>query len=285
LEKELSITVSFIGQKPVVYQFHKFPVRVGRSAKCDLAICHEAIPRELCLAWLEEDGSKVRIEERPGLTNPLKKGARTLNGGIEGRQVELSAGPVALAFAPASIITQHQHRTSIRLYLIASVVALCLLGITLNTHLGKTSKRLHSVDRLPSTPLCAVEAESCAKPESCIEKARLLATRARAIISSHTNDEGSTVRAASMLHRAARLYSSVNHQEASSTAQEAASLSKAANDNYNRDITVLRLALRNSSKLSARNAARRLLDQLKDCNGEFRPQLEELAASPARKEE
>jgi len=146
--KELSITVRVGSEPATVYKFDRFPVMVGRSPSCHLAICHESIPRELFTVWLENECSTVRVEERPDLKNPLLDRGVPVKSGISGAKLDLTVGPVVIhleAAAPVGEIVSaegtSEEKWSLRRRMIAAAGIVLLVSMAV---LGVSSSRQRS---------------------------------------------------------------------------------------------------------------------------------------------
>ncbi len=286
--KELFIRVSFPGRNEAIYRFRETPVRVGRSPECHLSICHQAVPRELCIAWLEEDGRTVRVEERPQLTNPLLKGKNLVTGGVSGKSIELTVGPLKLQFASEEgriDVSNHKSRRPIRPVFFA-IVGLALFSIAaLSIFKDVGSHHQSGIRQLPDDPLCRTVTEYCESPHSCLERARLLATRARELLLRPGHLPINEIRAASLLGRAARLYESGNAPEADDIRREATQIEDRVRDSYKRDVVALRRSLESGGPNHAGDIAKRVHSYLIDCDGPGRRWLSRLIASTNQNKE
>ncbi|MCP4606153.1 MAG: hypothetical protein GY847_37510 [Proteobacteria bacterium] len=290
--KELTIKVTFPGKREAIYRFKESPVRVGRSSECHLSICHEAVPRELCLAWLEDDGRTVRIEERPHLTNSLLNGKSLVTGGVSGANVELTLGPLKLRFAPEENFIgvsggqeQSPKQKQVRPFVLAAAGLAVFLAASLLIMKDRNVAHTNNFQLLPDDPFCQTIEEHCELPVSCLERARLLTTRARELLSKPLSSPSHEVSAASLFERAAQLYETIKAPEAIQTRRKAARMKEQVRDAYRRDVVALRRSLKSAGSIDPVDMARRVSGYLIDCDGPGRYWLDGLIANTDQKKE
>ncbi|MDD5305944.1 MAG: hypothetical protein PHU25_01360 [Deltaproteobacteria bacterium] len=286
---ELSVRVAVPGSREAVYRFAEPVVRVGRSDACHLSICHEAVPRELCRAWVEEGGGSVRVEERPGLRNPLMKGKRPVRGGVAGPVLHLSIGPVSLVFEPADPI--HRPASSAKPGLRrAAFAGLALATVACAVLLA--SDRLDRtplsgpVDTLPATPFASPTRTSCPDVGECVVEARLSASRARELLSRPGATPGTGVAATRLLRDAATKLALAGASDATDVATQADDLERRTLAAYRREVLALERALERGDEPAKGAAARNLIEFLGAGDDPARTFLSSLAraAGPVRKE-
>ncbi|MCP4674923.1 MAG: hypothetical protein GY854_05325 [Deltaproteobacteria bacterium] len=276
--KELSVTVTFPGTPEATYRFREFPVRIGRLPECHLSICHESVPRDLCLVWLEDEGRTVRVEERPGLTNPLFVGRSLVAGGLSGDVVDLAVGPVKLKLASVERLADSKASGKGRQSWFQIIVALGLVVLGISVFFGhgvgqKTDSDMSEM--LPDEPFCGPAKETCRSKEACDERARILVSRGRELLSRPGFSPSDQVRAAIFLERGARFYAAAGAPVTSSIQREADEAKGKVASAYKRDVMKLRRSLREDATAVARvNAARRVSSYLVECAGPGRRRLE-----------
>jgi hypothetical protein len=266
--KELSITVFAPGKPEATFRFENRPICVGRSGNCHLSIRHEAIPRELCMAWLEEEGSIVRVEERPHLTNPLITKGSVVSGGISGKRVELCVGPIQLVFAPADeeICAPGKKTTNWVRITGLSILSLATLFWAIAMEDEKKITGRVTLD-LPDSPLCPGKDERCDSFETCTERARLLASRAEEIHSRPSASTRDRVRATSFLVRAARLYEDWGAPETGRVRGASKTAVQSTIQSYRLDVATLRSVLSGrTSYKKLENVAKTVEAYLFDCH-------------------
>jgi HPt (histidine-containing phosphotransfer) domain-containing protein len=279
---ELFIMVKYPGMSDTTYSFDKFPVRIGRSETCHLSICHQAIARELCTAWIEPDGRTVRVEERPRLTNPLLSGKTRVTGGISGGVLDLSVGPCKLSFYSK----KNNPKTGYRKKRLAILLALVVVVLFVSG-LGKRdrgSSHPGVVASLPKTPFCAVRAEECTSPAVCSERARLLLGRAREMLSRPNIDRAERIRAAGMMRSAVGLYGRVSPHLSDTVQQEVADIEHQLTQQYQQDIVGLKRALDVNDLETAHETAHRIYQDIEGCNSEAAEALARLIAITQKEE-
>jgi hypothetical protein len=251
----LLITVETPDNGSTTYRFEQCRVRVGRHGDCDLSICHEAMPRELCVAWIEDDNCTVRVEERPQLTNPLIDGKSIVAGGVSGTRMELSVGPIMLRFAVSegtSISAKEKKgEGSKRVGMVAASATLITLAAVFMGETKKDPSDENGFSKLPDSPFCPPRADGCDMPAICLERARLLITRARDLNSRPGRNREHKVRAATYLRRAAQLHSQLKSPLMDTLERETFLSEEAVTAAYRRDVTMLRRALRRGRKHGA----------------------------------
>ncbi len=267
----LLITVEIPETGQTTYRFEKGRVRVGRHQACDLSICHQVMPRELCVAWVEDDSHTVRVEERPRLTNPLIKGKTIVAGGVSGKRMVLSVGSIRLRFeagegtAPA-VSRKKGPVTKPLLFAAPGAIILGLAVIFLGGTNGDAS-RASGFSTLPDNPFCPVEEDPCDAPESCMERARLLITRAGDLRSRPGGRLEYQVRAATFLRRAAYLCHAAKSPRFPLVEQEASRMEDAIGKAYRRDVMLLRGTVREGGKIAKMGeAAARVVAYLGPCH-------------------
>lgn len=267
--RELAVRVVLPGEPPRIYRFADPVIRIGRSPDCQLAICHEAVPRELCVAWLEDDGRTVHVEERAGLTNPLLHGNRLVRGGVSGERVELAVGPILLGLAPSApgnhvFQASAPRRISRAAAAAALLAAVALFGGAILVRGEKTSAS--RPDQLPEDPWCSAEVPACGAPQACREQARLLATRAEEVLARPSGAPEDRVRAVLMLDRAERLAAAGGAPDAGALQAKLAERRRAVTAEYRREAVALKQLVRAGSEPTATEQARRVLAYLAECH-------------------
>lgn len=255
---ELQIEVVLPGVPGRSYRFSETPVLVGRAETCHLGVRHAAMPRELCRIWLENDGRRVRVEERPGLTNPLLAGGRPVRGGVSGPRLELTVGPVRLVAEPAGL-RQAGGRAHPRRRVLAGLGVLALvagLALVLGSSPRGTVDPLAA--RLPSSPFPRTgEAGSGTGGDP--GRAALLESRAAELLSRPEAAPADGIEAALLLRRAASL---LPQDEARTVAARALALEAALAASYREQGLALERALARGDARAASQAAGELLSYL-----------------------
>jgi hypothetical protein len=277
----LLITVEIPDNGCTTYRFEQCRVRVGRHQDCDLSICHEAMPRELCVAWIEDDNCTLRVEESPRLTNPLINGKNIVAGGVSGPGMELAVGPIVLRFTVSDrksfSVQEKKAGGRNRVGMVAAGATLITLAAVFIGGTPKDPYRKNGFSKLPDSPFCSFLADRCDMPEICTERARLLITRARDLNSRPGGNREHKVRAASLLRRAARLHSRLNSLLVDTLEQEASRSEEAVTTAYRRDVSMLGRALRRGRKSAAiALAAKRVFGHLGACHSRERAWLQRL---------
>ncbi len=262
---ELSITVSIPGSCSSTYQFSDPIVRIGRSPDCHLTISHEAVPRDLCSCWLEEEGNLVRVEERSGLTNPLLVDRKRVIGGISGAALTLQVGPVFLDIEPAKSVTINRssaNRRSPRTVLIAAL-AVVAIGVML---LPTPDEKAGSIgpDVLPRSPLPEVSVEPCPSSHGCKERSDLLISRADALLDHAHPSPADQIRAIGLLTHAAELVRSTSKKTAERLSGRVAVLERRVLAAYRREVLALMQALETGDSPRTAAAARNVAAYLGD---------------------
>ncbi len=276
--KELSVTITFLGAPEATYRFREFPVRIGRLPECHLSICHESVPRDLCLVWLEDEGRTVRVEERPGLTNPLFVGRSLVTGGLSGDVVDLAIGPLKLKLASVERLADSKASGKRWQPWFRAMLALGLVVLGISVFLGrevgqKTDSKVSEM--LPDEPFCSPVKETCESKEACDERARILVSRGRELLSRPGSSPSAEVRAAIFLERGARFYAAAGTAVASGVQREADEAKGKVTSAYKRDVMKLRRLLGEDATEGARvNAARRVSSYLVECDGPGRRRIE-----------
>ncbi len=251
-----------------IYSFDTFPVRIGRSASCHLSIGHQAVPRELCTAWIEPDGTTIRVEERPHLTTPLLRGRSRVCGGVSAPEIDLKVGPITLSFragAPKSSTVQRS-RTKMIFYASAIVALVGLARICLFP--GDSPADSHMLPAsLPKTPFCADSVIHCDSPKQCERKARLAIGRARETLSHPGAGPREHIEAAVTLKAAAKRLALDNIDDARSVAEEAERIHAVLTRRYQRNVMALKEGLRVGNKEKIHRFARLVLEDIETCDG------------------
>lgn len=262
--KEISVMVRAPGTEPRTYLFDEQTLEIGRSPDCHVSICHEAVPRRLCSVWLEEGGRRVRVEEHPGLTNPLMRGSKPIRGGLSGQRLDLSVGPVELHLAPSGLRTPVQSRRGVSRngkIVIAGALASSLIVWGAIALVSQDPPRVDPLSGLPASPF--LESRDLPDPSGSVEKARLLYTRAQLLLESRDPSPASSVQAAAMISRSGRMLAASGlEDEALSRREEADSLRTSITQEYRKEIIDLRRHLTAGDLDSARPAATRVADYL-----------------------
>jgi hypothetical protein len=281
MSDDISVTVTAPGTSPRTYIFDEQPVEVGRAPECHVSICHEAVPRRLCSAWLEDGGRGVRVEERPGLTNPLMRGVRPIRGGIGGARLDLSVGPVGISFSPASA-RQAAEDSHFSLFAISKIGigAILLLTLLLGASLALGPDDPAAVQPLPELPGSPFEKEADDLDErGNVHRADLLYTRARSMLEVRNPPPLALASAAVMLRRSAlMLEGSKESALAGEIAREAAALLASVEQRYRKEVLDLRRFLKTGDLESAESSARVVAEFLEGGGREIPEDLATLAA-------
>ena len=288
---DLRITVSVPGEHPRTYLFGDTPVLIGRSPKCRLSICHEAVGRELCKAWVEGDGRSVRVEECPGLTNPLTIGSNPVRGGLVGKRLDLNVGPLSLSFRPSSSedndgTTSPAKRHALRRIAPAlAVVAILGLGAVF-AFWPRAPFTTRSVIDLPdSVPLNPLQSKPGRVTEPA-QQAAILYSRAVELLSrTGAGPREKAIAAGLMLESADLLKLDGDSIETSRRRREAEDLKRALDLSYRKEVLALHRHLEKNDMNAASAVASTLLEYLGRSDGQTVEWLEQLASSaPDRKD-
>ena len=288
---DLRITVSVPGEHPRTYLFGDTPVLIGRSPRCQLSICHEAVGRELCKAWIEGDGRSVRVEECPGLTNPLTMGSNPVRGGLVGKRLDLSVGPLSLSFAPSSsegnngTSSPEKGRTPRRIAPILVVVAILGMSAVFAFRPGAPSTTRSVVDLPDSVPLNPNKSKPGRVAEPA-QQAAILYSRARELLSRNgAGPREKAIAAGLMLESADLLKLDGDSIETSRRQGEARDLKRALDLSYRKEVLALHRHLERNNMSAASAVASTLLEYLGSSDGHAVEWLEKLASSaPDRKD-
>ena len=258
------------------YAFDTFPVRIGRSDDNQLIIAHECVPRDLCTAWLETDGKTVRVEERPGLRNPLVCGKSRVQGGISASRLQLRVGPVRLILSSEEERAPSGTRKRTGFVVAAAGTAAMLMIVAMGGPPPKADHKAALFEVLPKSPLCATPKVQCNTPAQCAERARLLPARATEMLSRRSLSLVDRVRAVTMLGEAAAAAKNGIARPVNSIFLEASRAESALNNQFQQEIMRLRTALINKDSKTIREAAASLRDALYGCDPEIRTRLDRL---------
>jgi hypothetical protein len=257
---DLSIHVVLPGALDRAYRFAAMPVLVGRSETCHLSVRHAAMPRELCRLWLEDDGRRVRVEERPGLTNPLLRDGVPVRGGASGPRLSLAVGPVRLVAEPARFCEAARTAGRGRRLLAALGAVAAVAGLA--CALGSTTRAAGEpgLPRLPGSPLPG-DADETGPDDGPRARARaaLLESRAADILSNPDASPADRVAALLALRRAAIL---LPEQDAAPLARRARELEGSLLAGYREQSLALERALARDDRIAASRAAANLLSYL-----------------------
>ncbi len=258
--QDLHLRVSVPGAPERGYRFSETPVLVGRAETCHLCVRHAAVPRELCRVWLEDAGRLVRVEERPGLTNPLLCGGTPVRGGVGGSRLELSVGPVRFVAEPARF-REFRQRTDRRRRL---VIALGILAATagLAFSLGRVPGRegAPAAIDLPADPIPEdASSGDTMGGGSATARAVLLESRATDLLSGPDTKPADRIEALLDLRRATLL---LPPPEAGPVARRASELERAIVAGYREQSLALGRALARGDAETASRAAANLLSYL-----------------------
>jgi hypothetical protein len=278
---ELSITVRTPEAPARSYRFGEGPIRIGRSPRCQLSICHFSVPRELCRVWLESDSGEVRVEERPELTNPLLHRGRPVRGGVGGERLELSVGPVELEIEPAGADTGTRSGSGGNRHKLLcgfALLAAALVGATLVGNRGGNDRDgLALSGELPASPIPAANQPRCDRSKECGIRSELLSSRAEELLG--RGDPAARVEAAVLLRRASALVSRVDPERATEIEARADDLTRAVKAAYRRAALRLERALAANEEENAASAAGVLAGYLRARgDAELARRLERLAS-------
>ncbi len=282
---DLKITVSVPGEHSRTYLFGDTPVLIGRSPKCRLSICHEAVGRELCKAWIEGDGRSVRVEECPGLTNPLTMGSNPVRGGLVGKRLDLNVGPISLSFRPYKSRDNYGTTSSAkssaprRIASALAVMAILGLGAALSFWPRAPSTIHGAVDLPGSVPLPTPQSKPgrMAVPT---EQAAILYSRAVELLArTGAGPREKAIAAGLMLESADLLELDGDSIETSQRRREAENLKRALDLSYRKEVLALHRHLEKSNMDAASSVASTLLEYLGSSGGHAVEWLEQLAAS------
>ncbi|MFO8071755.1 MAG: hypothetical protein R6V85_07750 [Polyangia bacterium] len=284
---ELSITVRAPEAPARSYRFGEGPIRIGRSPRCQLSICHFAVPRELCRAWLESDSGKVRVEERPELTNPLLHRGRPVRGGVGGERLELSVGPVEIEIEPAGALAGTKSGSGrVRLKLLGgcALLAAALAGATLaGNRAGNDRNGPALLEELPASPIPTVSRPACDEAEECKTRSDLLLSRAEELLG--RGGPAGRIEAAVLLRRASALLSQVERDRATGIEARADDLARGVEAAYRRAALQLERALAANEKKNAAAAAAVLAGYLQARgDAELARRLERIASGEQNEE-
>ncbi len=274
--QELHIQVTLQNQQKRAYVFREFPVRIGRSAACHLQIDHEAVPRELCIAWLETDQCTVRVEERPGLTNPLLCKNTRVDGGISGKLLELKAGPATLVLSsePPREKTKDKKGTLGVVGALSAGVALLIMAAGRSGSTAKNEVDIFAV--LPRSPVCAEPEVRCEALPECKERARLLRERAAETLSRRGDSVSEKVRAVLQLRESLRLCQRVDLPAAAKTEKNLRAAEERLAEAYQQALVRLRVAMKAEDGPAVVAAARRIKEGIGTCDTRATRVLERL---------
>jgi hypothetical protein len=249
------------------YRFPGGPILVGRTPDCDIAICHEAVPRHLCRAWLEEDGRRVRVEEFPGLTNALERNGRPVKGGVSGARLPLNVGPVELilcgADAEPGVPGRGAGRIGARRALALAAAAVLVVALAVYAATADRSDGA-AADALPASLFPAdVRAAAEAAAGAGVERAALYASRAEEILGRKSANGAEIVAAVTALRRAASIFDQAGDAAGAQALRRRADATADALDRaWRRDRLALERALTGGDDRATADLARRLLGYL-----------------------
>lgn len=273
---KLHIQLELAHQKQTAHIFETFPVRIGRSKFNDLKIDHESIPRELCIAWLETDGQTVRVEERPGLKNPLLCGKTRVEGGISGKNLHLRAGAAAIGFSADGFM--EKSTVPKRSFGVAAASALCLIFVI--AAVGRTGPKTQSgadlFSVLPKSPNCHEPSVQCADRVSCEERARLLYERGQEILSRRGATLTDLSRAVSNLKDSLSLTVSVAPVDTAEATQLPAHAEERLMNAYQQEVMRLRAAVKEQNRAAVKTSAALIKDAIGICDPRATRMLEQL---------
>ena len=281
---ELKITVSVPGEPPRTYLFGDTPVLIGRSPKCRLSICHEAVGRELCKAWIEGDGRTVRVEECPGLTNPLTMGSKPVRGGLVGKHLNLNVGPLSLSFRPSSskdndgASTPTNSRAPRRIVHALVVVAILGMGAVFAFWPRAPLEVRSDIDLPDSVPLNPHKSKPGQVPEPA-QQAAILYSRAVELLSrTGAGPREKAIAAGLMIESVDLLKLDGDSIETSRRQREAEDLKRALNLSYRKEVIALHRHLEKNNMNAASAIASTLLEYLGASDGNAVEWLEQLAS-------
>lgn len=282
---DLRITVSVPGEHPRTYLFGDTPVLIGRSPKCRLSICHEAVGRELCRAWIEGDGRSVRVEECPGLTNPLTMGSNPVRGGLVGKRLDLNVGPLSLSFRPSSSEDNDVAASSPKILAprriapALAVVAILGLGAVFAFRPHAPSTTRNDIDLPDSVPLNPYKSKpgQVAKP---VQQAAILHSRAVELLSrTGAGPREKAIATGLMLESADLLKLDGDSIETSRRRKDAEDLKRALDLSYRKEVLALHRHLEKNNMSAASAVASTLLEYLDHGDGHTVERLKQLASS------
>lgn len=278
---ELFIAVSCPGQAEITYSFDRFPVHIGRLPSCDLSIRHEAVARELCSVWVEPDGKTVRVEERPGLTNPLLSGTVRVFGGLSAEVANLTVGPIRLSiFTDPSARTSSNHKK--RFILLGGLAALVLIFVVLGNR-PSMGQRKDVLSSLPKHPFCQPTTLDCEDPVLCLEQARLAVSRGREMISRPLSRTSDHIRGVSLMTAGLERIKETASKPEAHLQDEIRAAKQNAIRAYQQEVIALRAALRSGNDDAVRAAAATVLTDLETCDDAVTTPLRRLSTSGLKK--
>jgi len=290
--EQLSVTVRGEDGVSRCYRFDETPISIGRSPECDISILHEAVPRHLCRVWLEEGGRRVRVEERPGLTNALELNGRAIEGGASGAHLSLRVGPIAISLSPSGTCAEKSSgRRPLRsrlirsLPIVAATIAASLALIGFGPHRIRGTR---AVDALPES-LFAESVPMAPPPSGDAEadrsRASLSSSRAEEILSRASATNHERVEAILDLRIAASLFEAAGDKGAASACKRKAAKGADEIDRaWRRDRLALVRDLDTEDEDAISASASRLADYLSPSMGEPRRALLLLIEPPSRNE-
>lgn len=281
--EDLCVKVLIPGMTEKRYRFGETPILVGRSIECHLAICHAAVPRELCKVWLEDEGRVVRVEACPGLTNPLIENGKEVVGGINGSNLVFKVGPVELSFCTGFHVGEDEReagkQAKKRLFkiILAVVLSAGVIGFGL---VPQRDKHPEVQLLLPESPFGSITPTLIKKDNTeNLSKARLLESRANELLSRRDGEVGSKVAAVRLLEQANGLLVHVGDLAQSRRLEvRLAKLKTQFEGEYRKEMLLLQgLIVQNNSK-AASLCAKRLLAFLGDENTQGKAYLDRIIA-------
>ena len=288
---ELRITVSVPGEHPKTYLFSDTPVLIGRSPKCRLSICHEAVGRELCKAWIEGDGRSVRVEECPGLTNPLTMGSNPVRGGLVGKRLDLNVGPLSLSFRPSSsegnngTTSPEKGSTPRRMLPALAVVAILGMGAVFALWPRAPSTARSVIDLPDSVPLYPNKSKP-GRVTQPAQQAAILYSRAVELLSRNGAGPREKALAISLMFESADLLKLDGDSiEISQRRREAKDLKRALDLSYRKEVLALHRHLEKNDMSAASAVASTLLEYLDSGDGHVVEWLNQLAAGAPKEED
>ena len=273
---DLHIQLALPDRQTKLYVFNTFPVRIGRDRANHLPIDHAAVPRELCIAWLETDGQTIRVEERPGLTNPLLRGNTRVQGGVSGTSLHLKAGPAQLLFStePAAARVPKKKRALSPVW-ISAAGALILL-IASGKPGARTNQEPDVFALLPKSPLCPPSFATCSGEVTCRARARLLRERAAETLSRRSVSLAERVHAIYQLQESVQLCVTADPKAHTQTETSLRAALKGLDDAYQQARMDLRIAVDVSDDRKIIDVSKDLKDTLGSCHPEAVPALTRL---------
>ncbi len=278
MNDELAITLFTPGAGTRTYIFSEQPVVVGRSPQCHISICHQAVPRNLCSVWLEDMGKRVRVEENPGLTNPLLCSGVPVAGGVTGKRLDLSVGPIGLLVSPASR-QREQGLTNagpsrLRKGILAGVALLAVAVLCISFQ-RETAEPGTPTPEIPATPFHHQQALSPPDGLRTSEQADLLYSRAQALLDSRTGEPFARVRAAKLMSQSVPFLADESGRHA--RREEAEALSREVESDYRKEVLEMRRSLEKGDEAAAAVRADHILSYLTGAEFDGRGWLERLA--------